>query len=99
MEPLTPIEGPEAWRTEQYKGRTDWINNLSEQHIKELDAAIAGVERKGVPSAEIHVSATTKAYCPGSVLQQFTASGLPTNCPSHLMPVIAWHIVGGRSHA
>ncbi|WIA23850.1 hypothetical protein OEZ85_013508 [Tetradesmus obliquus] len=54
VEPFSIIEGPEAWTAEQYKHRSDWINVLSPQHIAELDAAIAGVERKGVPSAQIH---------------------------------------------
>jgi hypothetical protein len=55
VEPFSIIEGPEAWTAEQYKNRSDWINVLTQQHIAELDAAIAGVERKGVPTAQIHV--------------------------------------------
>jgi hypothetical protein len=56
VEPFTLIAGPEAWTAAQYKDRSDWINVLSQQHIAELDAAIAEVERKGVPTAQIHVS-------------------------------------------
>lgn len=38
-----------------YAGRTDWINALSPQHVAELDAAVAGIEQRGI--SEIHVSA------------------------------------------
>lgn len=54
VEPFTLIEGPEAWYASEYNGRSDWINHLTQQHIAELDAAITGVERKGIN--EIHVS-------------------------------------------
>jgi hypothetical protein len=56
VEPFSIINGPEAWTAEQYKNRSDWINVLSPQHIKELDAAITAVERRGIPTAQIHVS-------------------------------------------
>lgn len=56
IEPFTIIEGPEAWTAADYKGRTDWINNLSEQHVRELDAAISGVIAKGIKDRDIHVS-------------------------------------------
>eukprot|EP00879_Flechtneria_rotunda_P008142 GHRR01008527.1.p1 GENE.GHRR01008527.1~~GHRR01008527.1.p1 ORF type:complete len:362 (+),score=138.84 GHRR01008527.1:379-1464(+) len=57
VEPYTLIEGPEAWYADQYKGRSDWINHLSEQHIAELDAAVSGVQAKGI----IKIQAVTKA--------------------------------------
>lgn len=56
IEPFTLIEGPEAWTAADYRGRTDWINNLTEQHISELDAAISGVVAKGIKDRDIHVS-------------------------------------------
>lgn len=54
VEPFTLIEGPEAWYAADYKGRTDWINHLSAQHIQELDAAVSGIMARGVQ--DIHVS-------------------------------------------
>jgi hypothetical protein len=54
---MTLIEGPEAWQAADYQGRTDWINHLSEQHVRELDAAVSGVIAKGVKDRDIHVSA------------------------------------------
>lgn len=56
IEPFTIVEGPEAWTAADYKGRTDWMNNLSEQHVRELDAAISGVIAKGIKDRDIHVS-------------------------------------------
>jgi hypothetical protein len=56
VEPFTLIEGPEAWTAADYTGRTDWINQLSQQHISELDAAISGVVAKGIKDRDIHVS-------------------------------------------
>jgi hypothetical protein len=61
IEPFTIIEGPEAWTAADYKGRTDWINYLSEQHIHELDAAVSGVIAKGVADRDIHVSTSGDA--------------------------------------
>lgn len=40
MEPFTIVEGPEAWRAAEYRGRDDWVTVLSPAHIAELDAAI-----------------------------------------------------------
>ncbi|KAF8060336.1 SAT17 [Scenedesmus sp. PABB004] len=54
VEPFTIIEGPEAWTAADYAGRTDWINVLSPAHVAELDAAVAGVERRGWPTRDIH---------------------------------------------
>lgn len=56
VQPFTVIEGPEAWTASQYRNRSDWIDVLTPQHVAELDAAVAGVERSGVASAQIHVS-------------------------------------------
>jgi hypothetical protein len=57
VEPMTLLEGPEAWKAADYKGRTDWINHLTEQHVRELDAAVSGVIAKGIEDRNIHVSA------------------------------------------
>lgn len=65
VEPFTLVEGPEAWYAADYKGRTDWINNLTAQHIQELDAAVSGIMAKGVPDRDLHVSAAT--CCTGTV--------------------------------
>lgn len=54
MEPFTLIEGPEAWYAADYKGRTDWINHLSAQHVQELDAAVSGIMARRIQ--DIHVS-------------------------------------------
>lgn len=48
VEPFTVIDGPEAWTAAEYAGRNDWIDVLSPAHIAELDAAVSGIERRGI---------------------------------------------------
>jgi hypothetical protein len=38
--PLQPLESPAAWRVEDLKRNTDWLYQLSEADIAELEAAI-----------------------------------------------------------
>lgn len=48
VEPFTIVDGPEAWYAKDYKGRTEWITELTPTHIAELDAAVEGVIRSGI---------------------------------------------------
>lgn len=84
VEPFTLIEGPEAWTAADYTGRTDWINQLSQQHISELDAAISGVVAKGIKDRDIHT--VTKADFP-----------LPTLGP--YLEAVRDEVVSGRGFA
>jgi hypothetical protein len=40
VEPFTLVEGPEAWYAKDYRGKSDWVTELTPTHIAELDAAI-----------------------------------------------------------
>ncbi len=49
IEPFTVVDDPSAWLAEEYKGKEDtYIYTLTAEDIKELDAAIALVEKEGL---------------------------------------------------
>lgn len=49
IEPFTIVDDPSAWLAEEYKGKEDtYIHTLTAEDIKELDAAIALVEKEGL---------------------------------------------------
>jgi hypothetical protein len=75
VQPFTTIEGPEAWTAADYKGRTDWINVLSETHVAELDAAVSGVIARGIKDRDIHVS--LRHLRPGGLLVVAGTKGVP----------------------
>ncbi len=54
------MDGPEAWRSAEYKKDTKWIDVLSAQHVAELDAAVSGVLQRGIE--EIQVSSNMRGH-------------------------------------
>lgn len=85
VEPFTIVEGPEAWRAAEYRGRDDWVTVLSPAHIAELDAAIQGVTRAGL-DIEGNPHSVTRAAFP-----------LPTLGP--LLEGVRDEVVKGRGFA
>jgi hypothetical protein len=43
-----PITGPEAWRGEDLARSTDWIHPVTAAEMEELDAALRGVQQRGL---------------------------------------------------
>lgn len=57
IEPFTIVDDPSAWLAEDYKGKEDsYIYHFTEQDLKEIKAAVAKVEAKGL---RIEVGPTT----------------------------------------
>ena len=50
---LQPVSDPAIWRGADLATRTDWKFELSQVHLAELDAALAGVRRNRLQLAEI----------------------------------------------
>ena len=48
-----PIQGPMVWHGQELARSTDWIRKLSPAAIEEIDAALQGVERRGLTWREI----------------------------------------------
>ena len=49
IEPFTIVDDPSAWLAEDYQGREDsFIYHFTEQDLKEIRAAVAKVEAKGL---------------------------------------------------
>ena len=49
IEPFTVVDDPSAWLAEDFKGKEEsFIYHFTEQDLKEIDAAIAKVEAKGL---------------------------------------------------
>ncbi|HWN15016.1 MAG TPA: taurine catabolism dioxygenase TauD, partial [Candidatus Dormibacteraeota bacterium] len=48
-----PIQGPMVWHGQELARSTDWIRRLSPAAIEEIDAALQGVERRGLAWPEI----------------------------------------------
>ena len=44
----TPITGPEAWLGRETAASTGWIRPISAAGIDEIDAALRGLQKKGV---------------------------------------------------
>lgn len=44
---LAPVSGPEVWTPEEMRARMSWLYNLSEEDIREVDAAIAAFKESG----------------------------------------------------
>src|SRR5688572_29849381 len=47
------LDGPAAWRGEELARATDWIRSFSPAELDELDAALRGVQARGLPWAKI----------------------------------------------
>ena len=43
-----PITGPMVWRGEDLTLSTDWIRAITAAEVEELDAALRGVQRRGL---------------------------------------------------
>jgi hypothetical protein len=48
-----PILGPAAWHGQELAGTTSWIRQLTPEDVRELDAALRVVERRGLAWREI----------------------------------------------
>src|SRR5574342_1393963 len=48
MTKVEPIAGPEAWRGADMARATEWIRAVSTPAAAELDAALRGLERRGL---------------------------------------------------
>ena len=48
-----PIHGPMVWHGQELARSTDWIRKLSPAAVEEIDAALQGVERRGLGWPEI----------------------------------------------
>ena len=49
IEPFTIVDDPSAWLAEDYRGREEsFIYHFTEQYLKEIHAAVAKVEAKGL---------------------------------------------------
>jgi hypothetical protein len=48
-----PVIDPAAWRAEDMAKRRDWLYQLSDAEIAELDSAIAGIEARGLDIKDI----------------------------------------------
>lgn len=51
--PLEPVIDPAGWTREELAASEDWIHELSEAEIADLDAAVAGVREKGLGLTDI----------------------------------------------
>ncbi len=47
------IESPADWRSSEIEARSDWIHQLGAEEVGEIEAALAGVKRKGIGIAEV----------------------------------------------
>ena len=47
-----PVIGPSAWYSKQYRDSTEWLVQLSQQHLKELRAAVDS--HRDVPEDAVH---------------------------------------------
>lgn len=52
VEPYAPIKGASAWLASDFKGASEWTIELSEGHIRELEAAVHDVMVSGQIAAE-----------------------------------------------
>ncbi len=48
-----PITGPVAWYGSELEASGDWVRRLTPAQIDEIDAALAGVNRRGTPTLSI----------------------------------------------
>ena len=51
--PGGPIEGPDAWRADDMRGRDDWVHELSTSEIAEIEAAVEAADTGDRPVAGI----------------------------------------------
>ncbi|HSR54861.1 MAG TPA: TauD/TfdA family dioxygenase, partial [Alphaproteobacteria bacterium] len=51
--PLEPVIDPAGWTKEQLAASDDWIHELSETEVADLDAAVAGVQSRGLELMDI----------------------------------------------
>jgi len=45
--PLQPLDSPAAWRASDLRKNTDWLYQLSEEDITELESAISHAKATG----------------------------------------------------
>ncbi len=48
-----PIEAPYAWQGADLQHRTDWIRPFTPSELKEIDAAVQGVKRRGLDWVDV----------------------------------------------
>jgi hypothetical protein len=48
-----PIEAPYAWKGADLQHRTDWIRPFTPSELKEIDAAVQGVKRRGLDWVDV----------------------------------------------
>ena len=51
--PGGPIDGPDAWRADEMRGRDDWMHVLSPSEVAEIEAAVDAADAGGRPIAAI----------------------------------------------
>ena len=50
MTDQTPIAGPSVWAGAELAASGDWVRRFDDQHLAEIDAALAGMKRLGGPA-------------------------------------------------
>jgi hypothetical protein len=52
-EPLAPVLDPAGWTNDEVSRADDWVHRISADEIGDLDRAVALVERRGLPIADV----------------------------------------------
>ena len=51
--PMRPVVDPAGWYAEEFRDADHWIYRLSDAEVAELDAAVAGVEQRGLDIKDV----------------------------------------------